>query len=194
MKIIFYVKKNSETTYYHIMKAEKSEVKDLTEIQNKIYTIRGIKVMIDKDLAELYSVQTKVLNQTVKRNIERFPEDFMFQLSDNEAEFLRSQFVTSNESRGGRRYLPFAFTQNGIAMLSSVLMSKKAIEVNIRIMRIFTRTGEILKNQTEIYKKIEQIEKQGQNNSADIQSIFTAIKEIIGFTTEKSKKSIGFDQ
>jgi len=117
----------------------------------------------------------------------------MFQLSLDEWDSLRSQIATSKESRGGRRYFPFVFTQNGIAMLSSVLASKKAIEVNIRIMRVFTRTVELLKNQTAIYRKIEQIEREGQKNSVDIQTIFTAIKEITGFTAEKSKKKIGFD-
>jgi hypothetical protein len=99
---------------------------------SKIYHLRGHKVMLDVDLAELYQVDTKRLNEQVRRNIERFPEDFMFQLTENEWESLRSQFATSNVGRGGRRYLPFAFTEHGVLMLSSVLSSDRAIQVNIR--------------------------------------------------------------
>jgi len=108
----------------------------IERIEAKILLIRGQKIMLDKDLAELYGVETKVLIQAVKRNIERFPEDFMFQLTKEEFEILRSQFVTS--SWGGRRYLPYAFTEHGILMLSSVLNSERAILVNIQIMRTFT--------------------------------------------------------
>ena len=106
----------------------------IERIEKRIYLFRGKKVMIDSHLAELYGVQTKVLVQAVKRNINRFPEDFMFQLTKDEFDVLRSQFVTSNERRGGRRYLPYAFTEQGIAMLSSVLHSERAIRVNIQIM------------------------------------------------------------
>jgi hypothetical protein len=104
-------------------------------IIRKIYMFRGQKVLLDKDLAELYGVETKVLNQAVKRNIERFPSDFMFQINKKEFESLRSQFVTSNQ-RGGVRYLPFVFTEQGVAMLSGVINSPKAIEMNIAIMRV----------------------------------------------------------
>ena len=110
-------------------------MKEIEEIRNRIYTIRGRQVMLDKDLAKLYGVEVKRLNEAVKRNIERFPEDFMFQLRQDEWEILKSQFATS--SWGGTRKLPFAFTEQGVAMLSSVLRSDTAIEVNIRIMRTF---------------------------------------------------------
>ncbi len=125
-------------------------MKDLVvqdKIMNKIYTIRGLQVMIDKDLATLYGVTTKALNQAVKRNIDRFPSDFMFQLNKTEFEriFLRSQIVTSS-LHGGRRYLPYAFTEQGVAMLSSVLRSKNAIEINIEIMRAFVAMRQILKS------------------------------------------------
>ncbi|MEI7512425.1 MAG: ORF6N domain-containing protein [Candidatus Uhrbacteria bacterium] len=116
----------------------------LERIENRIFIIRGKKVMLDRDIAELYGVETKVLNQAVKRNIERFPEDFMFELSLNEAESLRSQFVTSNIGRGGARYLPVVFTEQGVAMLSSVLKSKRAIQVNIQIIRTFTKLREMV--------------------------------------------------
>lgn len=114
----------------------------IEEIRNRIYDIRGRQVMLDKDLAELYGVETKVLNQAVKRNAKRFPDDFMFQLKNEEWEILRSQFVTS--SWGGIRYLPYAFTEQGVAMLSSVLRSDTAIEVNIRIMRTFVAVRQYL--------------------------------------------------
>lgn len=111
---------------------------ELTIVKDKIYVIRGSKVMLDFDLAELYGVETRVLKQAVRRNIDRFPDDFMFELSENELEDWRSQFVMSNPSnRMGLRYPPFAFTEQGVAMLSSVLKSKKAIAVNIAIMRAF---------------------------------------------------------
>jgi hypothetical protein len=112
---------------------------DLNQINNMIFIIRGQKVMLDSDLAELYGVETKVLNQAIKRNLRRFPEDFMFQISSEEHKSLRSQFVTSNEGRGGRRYQPLVFTENGIAMLSSILKSDIAVDINIAIMRIFTK-------------------------------------------------------
>jgi hypothetical protein len=113
-------------------------------IERRIYLIRGHKVMLDSDLAELYQVTTKALNQTVKRNLGRFPEDFMFELSSDEADFLRSQTVTSKKGRGGRRYLPYAFTEQGVAMLSSILKSRRAIQVNIAIMRTFVRLRELV--------------------------------------------------
>ena len=112
-------------------------------IENKIYIIRGNKVMLDHDLAKLYGVSTKRLNEQVRRNIKRFPGDFMFQLSQEEDDLLRSQFATSNAGRGGRRYFPFAFTEQGVAMLSSVLNSERAIAVNIQIMRAFAKIREI---------------------------------------------------
>lgn len=115
----------------------------VTSIESKIYLIRGHKVLLDSDLAFLYGVETKVLNQAVRRNAERFPEDFMFQLSENEEEFLRSQFVTSKSGSGGRRYRTMVFTEFGVAMLSSVLRSEQAIQVNIAIMRAFGRLREV---------------------------------------------------
>jgi hypothetical protein len=113
-------------------------------IERRIYLIRGRKVMLDADLATLYQVATKALNQAVRRNSERFPEDFMFQLTPEEAEALRSQFVTSNIGRGGRRYLPYVFTEHGVGMLSSVLSSPRAVQMNIQIIRAFIRMREIL--------------------------------------------------
>ncbi len=124
-------------------------------IENKIYEVRGVKVMLDFDLAEMYGMETKVLKQSVRRNIQRFPSDFMFTLDAQEFERLRSQFVTSNK-RGGTRYLPFAFTEQGVAMLSSVLNSETAIEINIRIMRAFTAMRRLLQiNSPEEIKSLQ---------------------------------------
>src|SRR3989338_7599102 len=160
-------------------------------IQQKICIIRGHKVMLDFDLALLYGVETKVLTQSVKRNIERFPEDFMFQLDGHEFECLRSQFVTSKKGRGGRRYLPYVCTEQGVAMSSSVLNSKRAIQVNIAIMRTFTKLREIMATHKELRQKIEAIEKK---YDGQFQVVFTAIKELFGKFNEpeKSKGKIGF--
>ena len=129
-------------------------------VESLIHTVRGYPVMLDSDLAKLYGVDTKVLNQAVKRNITRFPEDFMFQLNKEEFQSLRSQFVTSNRkgSRGGVRYMPYVFTENGVAMLSSVLKSEKAIEVNIRIMRAFTAMRNFLINNASLFQRMDRIE------------------------------------
>lgn len=160
-------------------------------IQQKICIIRGHKVMLDFDLALLYGVETKVLIQSVKRNIERFPEDFMFQLDGHEFECLRSQIVTSKKGRGGRRYLPYVFTEQGVAMLSSVLNSKRAIQVNIAIMRTFTKLREIMATHKELRQKIEEIEKK---YDGQFQVVFAAIKELFGkfHVAGKPKGRIGF--
>jgi len=143
--------------------------------------------MLDRDLAELYGVETRALNQGVKRNLERFPEDFYFQLNKMEWDSPRSQFVILEGPGKYTKYLPSAFTQNGIAMLSSVLKSKKAVEVNINIMRVFVKTSELLCNQAELYQKIDNIARQGDRNSKDIEAIFRAIDEL----REISRKMMG---
>ena len=131
----------------------------VADIEKMILTIRGVQVMIDRDLAMLYGVETKVLNQAVKRNIERFPTDFMFQLTQDEAVCSRSQFVTLNNSRGHNiKYLPYVFTENGIAMLSGVLRSPTAVKVNIRIMRAFTATQRFFAANAQMFQRIEVIE------------------------------------
>src|SRR6476661_885159 len=153
---------------------------------NKIYLIRGQKVMLDRDLAELYGVETKVLNQAVKRNSERFPKDFMFQLMQDEWESLRSQFVTLENGRGKYpKYLPFAFTEQGVAMLSSVLNSSTAIKVNIQIIRIFTKMREMLLTNTDILLKLEKLEKDVTENKKDITLIFQALKKLLTTPEEK---------
>src|SRR5512137_2992829 len=128
-------------------------------IVNKIYVIRGEKVMIDRDLAELYGVETRILNQYVKRNIQRFPEDFMFQMTHEEMENWKSQIVISNREKMGFRKPPLVFTEQGVAMLSSVLKSDRAIQVNVRIIRIFTKLRNYLSTHKEILMKIDELEK-----------------------------------
>jgi hypothetical protein len=141
-------------------------------LMNKIYLIRGQKVMLDRDLAELYGVATKVFNQAVKRNAERFPKDFMFRLKMKEWAFLRSQIVTSKTGSGGARYLPLAFTEQDVAMLSSVLNSETAIRVNIRIIRIFTKMRELLLTHKDILLQLEKMESKLAGLDADIAIIF----------------------
>lgn len=155
-------------------------------IESKIFIIRGKRVMLDKDLAILYGVETKMLNRAVKRNIERFPEDFMSQLTKEEFDNLRFHFGTS--SWGGQRYLPNAFTENGVAMLSSVLNSKRAIQVNIQIMRTFTKIREMLATHKELKQKIEEMEKK---YDYQFKVVFDAIKQLIE-PPRSHKKRIGF--
>jgi hypothetical protein len=144
---------------------------------NKIYVIRNQKVMLDKDLADLYQVETKQLKRQVKRNIERFPEDFMFELTELEYENLRCQIGTS--SWGGVRYLPIVFTEQGVAMLSSVLNSKIAIAVNIQIMRIFTKVRQMLTDNTELRLDIEKIKKKLDNQDKNMEIVFRYLDELI---------------
>lgn len=138
-------------------------------IESLIYIIREEQVMLDSDLAKLYGVETKVLNQAVKRNIQRFPVDFMFQLTKDEC--LRSQIVTSNGGRGGSRYMPYAFTENGVAMLSSILRSERAIEVNIRIMRAFTMMRNFVRNHVSIFQRMERIEMKQMKTDEKVDAI-----------------------
>ncbi len=131
----------------------------IERIASKIYLIRGIKVMLDRDLAELYNVETSLLKRAVRRNIDRFPADFMFELTKTELENWRCQFGTSKSDKMGLRYKPMAFTEQGVAMLSSVLKSKRAIQVNIQIMRTFTQLRKMLSTHEDLKKKIESMEK-----------------------------------
>ncbi|MFA6161279.1 MAG: ORF6N domain-containing protein [Patescibacteria group bacterium] len=160
-------------------------------IEGRIYLIRGKKVLLDRDLAELYDVSTKTLNQAVKRNIKRFPEDFMFQLNKEELELylaqnLRSQIVTS--SWGGARYLPIAFTEQGVAMLSSVLHSERAIMVNIQIMRTFTKLREMIASHEELRMKLEAMEKRYDEQFS---IVFDALRKMLD-EDEKPNSQIGF--
>ena len=139
-------------------------------IERSIFLIRGHKILLDSDLADLYGVKTKYLIQAVKRNIERFPPDFMFQLTNDEFDAMRSQIVTS-KGKGGRRYLPYAFTEQGVAMLSSVLRSKRAIQVNIAIMRVFVRLRELMLSHRELAHRLAELEHHVKSHDKQIQSI-----------------------
>ncbi|WP_159467092.1 ORF6N domain-containing protein [Dyadobacter sp. 3J3] len=159
---------------------------ELIAIQNKVFTLRGQKVMLDFDLAEMYEVETKVLKQSVRRNIDRFPSDFMFELTKIEMENLRSQNVTS--SWGGLRYLPFAFTEQGVAMLSTILKSQKALQVNITIMRAFVMIRQYYSDSTELKQRIESLE-------IEMQVKFKDIYEALNFLLNPpnpERKAIGF--
>ncbi|MBC6108807.1 ORF6N domain-containing protein [Pedobacter sp. CCM 8938] len=158
---------------------------------NKIYEIRGCKVMLDSDLAELYGVETRILNQAIKRNIERFPEDFMFQLSKEEWNSLISQIVTSKKGRGGIRKLPFAFTEHGVLMLSSVLNSQQAIQVNIQIVKIFTRLRQWLTENGELKYEIEDIKRKLNNQDKNIELVFSYLDQLMEKKIEP-RKQIGY--
>ena len=160
-------------------------------VEQKIYLIRGHKVMIDFDLADLYGVPTKRLKEQVRRNLRRFPDDFMFQLTKHEAESLRSQIATSKMGRGGRRYLPFAFTEQGVAMLSTVLNSEQAIEVNITIMRVFVRLRQMLEANEELHRKFAAVIKKLSTHDKYFKIVFDELRKL----TEKpvsSRRQIGF--
>ena len=159
-------------------------------IATKILEIRGKKVMLDVDLARLYGVTTKNLNKAVKRNTGRFPNDFMYQLTQEEVTNLRFQFGTS--SWGGRRYLPYAFTQEGVAMLSSVLNSERAIKVNIQIMRAFVKLKELLLTHKDLAMKLEALERKYINHDKKIKAIFEAIKQLLQPKPVEPKHRIGF--
>lgn len=160
-------------------------------ITNKIYWVREQKVMLDADLAALYEVETKRLNEQVKRNSERFPEDFMFQLTEEECEILMSQFATS--SWGGRRKLPYVFTEHGVLMLSSVLSSPKAVQVNIQIMRIFVRIRSFMADNSEMRLEIEQIRKKVDQHSQNIELVFSYLDELLRKAeTTEPRKQIGY--
>lgn len=176
-------------------------IASVAQIESKMFLIRGQKVMLDEDLAALYEVETKALNRAVKRNLDRFPADFMFQLSAEEfaslrfqygTSNLRSQIDTSNEKpagRGGRRYAPYAFTEQGVAMLSSVLRSERAIQVNIEIMRAFVRLRQMLTTNAELARKLAALEKK---YDIRFKAVFEAIHDLMAPAETKKKRPIGF--
>ena len=169
---------------------KKSEIALLPQetIESKIFFLRGKRVMLDRDLAILYGVETRALNQAVRRNMRRFPEDFMFQLTKEEMESWKSQIVISNREKMGLRRRPYAFTEQGVAMLSSVLNSDRAIQVNIQIMRTFTKLREMLMAHKDLKRKIEDMEKK---YDYQFKIVFDAIKQLLEPPTEPKSK-IGF--
>lgn len=158
---------------------------------NKILVIRNQKVILDRDLAVLYNVETRTLKQAVRRNIKRFPEDFMFQLTKEEFMNWRSQIVMSSSDQKGLRYFPFAFTELGVAMLSSVLKSERAIEVNILIMRAFVRLREIISTHKKVEEKLKEIDNNLKDHDEKILQIIQVINQLIN-PPEPAKKKIGF--
>jgi len=148
-------------------------------IMNKIYLVRDQKVMLDRDLAELYGVETRVLKQAVKRNLDRFPDDFMFEMTKEEFLNWRSQFVTSNSDKMGLRYAPFCFTEQGVTMLACVLNSQRAIQLNIQIVRIFTKIREVLTDNLSVKLEIEEINKKLENQDKNIELVFSYLDELI---------------
>ena len=159
-------------------------------IAQKIYLLRGQKVMLDRDLAELYEVQNKRLGEQVKRNAAKFPTDFMFELSEEEVDYLRSQFATANISTKSRT-LPTVFTEHGVLMLANVLNSEQANQVSIQIIRIFTRMRQMVVTQKDILIKIEQLERKATDHDKSLAQIFQVLKQLIG-EEAKPKKQIGF--
>jgi len=157
-------------------------------IEKKIYLVRGQKVMLDSDLAELYEVETRALVQAVKRNIGRFPPDFMFQLNNQEVTSLRSQIVISKSGKGGRRYVPYVFTEQGVAMLSSVLNNERAILVNIAIMRAFVKLRDMISSHKDMAKRLDELE---EKYDAQFKVVFDAIRQLMT-PPETGKKKIGF--
>jgi phage regulator Rha-like protein len=163
-----------------------SLVKD--KIESKILFIRGSKVMLDRDLAKLYGVETKLLKRAVRRNISRFPKDFMFELSQKEHKSIRCQFGTFKKGEHSK-YLPYAFTQEGVAMLSSVLNSERAIQANIQIMRAFVKLRELMATHENLKKKIEEMEKK---YDYQFKIVFDAIKQLLESPRQEPKKQVGF--
>jgi hypothetical protein len=165
-------------------------------IINKIFIIRDHKVMMDRDLSELYGVDTRTLNQAVKRNIKRFPDDFMFQMTPEELKYWKSQIVISNSEKMGLRKPPFVFTEQGVAMLSSVLNSDRAILVNIQIIRVFTKMRTMLESHKEILKKLDTLERKDIEQDSNIALIFEYLKQLELSKQEdtvfKERKKIGF--
>lgn len=160
-------------------------------VESRILMLRQQKVILDRDLAELYGVTVKKLNQAIKRNQERFPTDFVFQLTAKEHEVLRSQIVTSNEGRGGRRYPPYAFTEHGAIMAATVLNSPKAVEMSVFVVRAFVRLREMLANNRQLASKINELEQRLETHDTAIQDLIEAIKQLM-MPPEPLRKKIGF--
>jgi len=176
----------------------KQEIIPIEIIESKIFSIRGNKVMLDKDLAEIYNVETKVLKQAVKRNIDIFPAHFMFELTQEEYKSLRSQIVTSNKGRGGTRYLPMVFTEHGVLQLASVLRSERAKQMSIKIIEVFVQIRKQILNHNEILKKLGELERSDKKQGQQIEVIFKYIQQLESekqqTKTQKERVKIGFKQ
>ena len=168
-----------------------SELQSIEAIASRILSIRGQKVLIDADLAALYGVETKALLQAVKRNLDHFPDDFMFQLTSEEWGVLRSQFVTSNKGRGGRRYAPYAFTEQGVAMLSSVLNSNQAIQVNIAIMRAFVKLRELLATNKDLANQFDELARKVNSHDQAIAGLIHTLRDLMSPKNAAANNPIG---
>jgi phage regulator Rha-like protein len=160
-------------------------------IEKRILLLRGNRVLLDSDIASLYSVPTKVLLQSVKRNIQRFPSEFMFQVTEREDQFLRSQIVTSKTKQGGRRYLPYVFTEHGVVMLATVLRSERAIQMSIQIVKAFVRLRQFLASHKDLAVKLQMLEEKVTSHDSEIQSIIETIRQMLT-PSQRSKQRIGF--
>ena len=174
--------------YNHLM--AKQALVPIEIIQSKILLVRGEKVLLDQDLADLYGVQTGQLTRQVRRNLDRFPDDFMFQLTKGEFDILKSQSGTS--SWGGRRYRPYVFTEQGVAMLSSVLRSKRAVEVNVQIMRAFVQLRRFLSSQEQLRRQLSALERKLVEHDAHFKTVFEAIRQLMAPPAPTDKRQIGF--
>ena len=183
------------------MPKRKTPHKPLVQIESRIRTVRGHKVILDSDLAEVYAVTTKALNQAVRRNLERFPEDFVFQLQKNEFDSLalqnatanlRSQIVTSRFQHGGRRKLPYAFTEHGAIMAANVLKSKRAVQMSVFVVRAFVRLREVAITQRELAEKLKELELRVGNHDTDISAIIDAIRQLMT-PPDPPKRRLGFE-
>jgi phage regulator Rha-like protein len=173
------------------MSMRKSEIALVKPVESRILILRGHKVILDSDLAELYGVSAKRLNEQVKRNAERFPADFMFQLSAKEYDSLRSQFATSKEGRGGRRYPPYAFTEHGAIMAATVLNSERAVEMSVFVVRAFVRLREMLSTNRQVAAKLAQLERRLKGHDTVIEDLIEAIQELMSPEPAK-ERPIGF--
>jgi len=170
---------------------QETQLVPIERVESLIHLARGEKVLLDADLAKLYGVETKALNRAVKRNQSRFPQDFMFQLTAEEASNLRCQIGTSRSRYGGRRYLPYAFTEQGVTMLSSVLRSERAVQVNVAIMRAFVSLRRMLATDVALARKMAELERHLEGHDQAIRSLFDGIRELMA-PTAKPKREIGF--
>ena len=161
------------------------------QIEPLIHEIRGQKVVFDSDLAALYGVPTKVLNQAIQRNLDRFPPDFRFQLTESEMDSLRSQFVTSNVGRGGRRYLPYVFTEHGVVMAASVLNSPRAVEVSVFVVRAFVKLRQLVLAHKDLAGKLDQLERKVGSHDEAIKQLVAAIRQLMA-PPDPPKKEMGF--
>ena len=175
-----------------VITMNKKAIALVKQTESKIQLIRGQKVILDADLAALYGVPVRQLNQQIKRNFDRFPNDFLFRLSRSEYENLRSQFVISSSSYGGRRYLPYAFTEHGAIMAATVLNSERAVEMSIFVVRAFVRMREALTSNQKIVSKLGELERRLESHDSDIQQLIEAIRELMT-PPEPNRRKIGFE-